>query len=184
MGDALNMKMSAANAQSQAAAARSEAIAAKRQAMQNAYNVEFESAQRGMVAGENMEVMRKNQTQRVANEMARQGGSGFAVSSGSKMQNQVGIADMIEQTIQNMLKSNSIADQNARMQANVMRRQGETAYNVGMVKADYMNKQADILSKASTGMLIGSGLNLLGNVGMQFNWKQNEEEAYKPKQTS
>ena len=69
-----------------------------------------------------------------------------------------------------MMRSNTISDQNARMQAHAFRRQGDTSLNLGNIQADYLNRMSRISSKYARWALVGSGLSTLGQVGMKYNW--------------
>lgn len=165
------MSAQGANYSSQAATARANAIAQRQQAYANAYKLETDAASQSYLAADNMMTMRRNQTAAVDETRLANGASGFDASGGSKLQAEQSVADVFEQAIANMMKSNTISDQNTRMQANAYRRQGDTSLNLGNIQADYLNRMSSINRKYSKWALVGSGLSTLGQLGMKYNWK-------------
>lgn len=164
------MSARGANYSSQAATARANGIAQRQQAYANAYKLETDAASQSYLAADNMMTMRRNQAAAVDEVRLANGASGFDASGGSKLQTEQSVADIFEQAIANMMKSNTISDQNARMQANAFRRQGDTSLNLGNIQADYLNRMSSISSKYSKWLLVGSGLSMLGGLGMKFNY--------------
>lgn len=164
------MSAQAANYDSQAVTARANGIAQRQQAYANAYKLETDAASQSYLAADNMMTMRRNQTAAVDETRLANGASGFDASGGSKLQAEQSVADVFEQAIANMMKSNTISDQNARMQANAYRRQGDTSLNLGNIQADYLNRMSSINRKYSRWALVGSALSSMGSFGSKANW--------------
>ena len=164
------MSAQGANYSSQAATARANGIAQRQQAYAHAYKLETDAANQSYLAADNMMTMRRNQAAAVDEARLANGASGFDVSGGSKLQAEQSVADVFEQAIANMMRSNTISDQNARMQAHAFRRQGDTSLNLGNIQADYLNRMSRISSKYARWALVGAGWSTLGQVGMKYNW--------------
>ena len=171
------MSAQGANYSSQAATARTNGLAQRQQAYANAYKLETDAASQGYLAADNMMTMRRNQAAAVDEARLANGASGFDASGGSKLQVEQSVADVFEQAIANMMKSTTISDQNARMQANAYRRQGDTSLNLGNIQADYLNRMSGISGKYSRWALVGSGLSTLGQVGMKYNWGGSKKQG-------
>lgn len=184
MGDALNMSAQGANYSSQAATARANGIAQRQQAYANAYKLETDAASQSFLAADNMMTMRRNQTVAMDEARLANGASGFDASGGSKLHAEQSVADVFEQAIANMMKSNTISDQNARMQANAYRRQGDTSLNLGNIQADYLNRMSRISSKYARWALVGSGLSTLGQLGLKYNWGGSGKDSGKQESSS
>jgi len=170
VGDYLNMSAQGANYSSQAATARANGIAQRQQAYAHAYKLETDAANQSYLAADNMMTMRRNQAAAVDEARLANGASGFDASGGSKLQAEQSVADVFEQAIANMMRSNTISEQDARMQAHAFRRQGDTSLNLGNIQADYLTRMSRISSKYARWALVGSGLSTLGQVGMKYNW--------------
>ena len=168
MGTFANMSAASANYTTQAAAARANARVARAQAQANAYKLEADASAQGAIAGDNMMTMRRNQALQMAAVRNQQGGSGFAASSGSKLSVESSVAEVFEKAIADQMRSNAIADQNARAQANALRRSGETQFNLGMVQANALSSLASASSQAAPWMLLGEGLTWGGNQLITF----------------
>lgn len=167
MGDALNSWSAATNYASEATAARTNAVLAKKQAYADAYRLESDSEAALHMAGDNLMVMRRNQAEQVAGARAAAGASGFAASSGSNLVREQSVAEVLELAIANAAKSAAVSDVNAREQAALLRKQGDTQYNLGVVQADFLQRMGRI-SKNTAGWQLGAGVaNTVGDFGVR-----------------
>lgn len=166
MGDGINSFASATNHRSEAITARTNARLAKRQAYADAYRLEADSRESLVMAGDQMMTMRRNQAEQVGQRRAAAGASGFAASSGSNLVAEQSVAEVLEMAVANAARSAAISDVNARGQAAATRRYGDTAYNVGMVQAEYQDKKARIANGIAPWLMLGGGLTTLGSVGV------------------
>ena len=167
MGDALNSFTAATNYASESTAARTNATLAKKQSYADAYRLESDSEAALHMAGDNLMVMRRNQSEQVAGSRAAAGASGFSASGGSNLVREQSVAEVLEMAIANAARSAAVSDVNAREQADMLRRQGETEYNLGMVQADFLQRMGRI-SKSTAGWQLGAGVaNTAGAFGVQ-----------------
>ncbi len=169
----------------QSGQARARGIQQRAEALQRAYSLENESAQNSYLAMQNMAAMRENQAAAMAAVLTQAGSRGFVASSGSQRMNQQVVADMYETQIANANKSNVIADENARMQANAYRHYGQQSMAMANIEADYYSSLASAASKSRWAYLLGDTLTLGGNVAMQYGggndnlWPWQTKEAKK-----
>lgn len=169
MGEYINAKAQASNYAVQAAQARTQGAVARRQAYANAYKLEFDSAQNGYIAGEQMMAARQNALERVAAGRNAQGASGFALT-GSKLRTEQSLAEVLDAAIANMGKSYAISDQNARWQAAVYRREGDSAQGLADAQAGYYERMASISRKVAPWQLLGGALSLGSNFLSDYNF--------------
>ncbi len=173
MGEALNMSSSATQYNSDAITARADGRVQRNQAYAQAYKLETDATAASHIAGDNMMTMRRNQTLQTAAARAAAGASGFGASSGSKLTVEQSTAEIFEKAIADAAKSNTIAEQNARYQANALRRHGDTTLNLANIQADYMNRLASINRKTAPWALVGSGFTLGSQLINQYNITDN-----------
>ncbi len=138
--------------------ARTRGIQQQAEAIQKAYSLEYEASRNGLIAMQNMAAMRENQASAVGAARNAAAASGFAVDTGSQRKNQEVIATTWERHIANANKSNVIADENARYQANMYRRYGNTAMTMANIEADYYSKLSSAYSKSKWWALLGDTL--------------------------
>ncbi len=170
MGDYLDSKAVATNYSNEAGSARMNATLAKRQAYAEAYKLESDSAGALQIAGDNMLTMRRNQSAAVAAQRVTNAASGFSAGSGSQLQQEASVAEVLELAVANAAKSAMISDVNAREQADFLRREGDTQYNLGMVQANYLQKMGKINREAGRSQLLGSVLYTMGAQGLKYNF--------------
>lgn len=166
MGDAMNSYASAANYRGEAMTTRTNATLQRRQAYADAYRLEDDSRQALAIAGDQMMTLRRNQAEQVGARRAVAGASGFSASGGSQLVQEQSVAEILEVAVANAARSAAISDTSAREQANATRRYGDTAYNVGMVQADYQQKMARIANGVAPWLMLGGGLTTLGKAGV------------------
>lgn len=164
MGTYLNMSTAAAQGRADASTARANGRVQRNQAYANAYKLEADATASSHIAGDNMMTLRRNQALQLAAVRAAAGASGFAPSSGSKAGVERSTAEIFEMAIANMMQSNTIAEQNARAQANAMRRWGDTGQELANVQAGYLDKLAGINSRTAPWTFVGGGLSLASNL--------------------
>lgn len=169
MGDFLNMGTAAAQGRVDAAVARANGRVQRNQAYADAYKLEADATAASHIAGDNMMTMRRNQALQVAAVRAVNGAGGFGASGGSKLGVERSTAEIFDMAIANAAKSNTIAGQNARAQANAMRRWGDTSMDLANVQAGYLDNVARINSKMAPWALVGGGLATAGNLMLQYN---------------
>lgn len=164
MGDSIDSYASAANYRGGAITTRANASLQKRQAYADAYKLEDDSREALVIAGDQMMTMRRNQTEQVGAKRSAAGASGFSASSGSNYMAEQSVAEILEMAVSNAARSATISDVNARGQAAATRRYGDTAFNVGMVQAEYQDKMARIASGIAPFLMLGQGLTMVGNM--------------------
>ncbi len=169
MGQFANSSAQATNYGIQANEARLQGMLQKKQAYANAYKLEGDSRMQGEVVGENMMRASANAVARLAAARTAQAGSGFA-DVGSKLRAEQSTAEVLMEALANMRKSYAISDQNARNQANVYRREGDTAYELGQIQGNMYDKMARAMRKASRWQLVGGALQMVGQMGSVFNF--------------
>lgn len=168
MGDYINSRTQAANYGVQATQARAQGSVARRQAYAQAYKLDFDSAQNGYIAGEQMMTARQNALEKLAANRNAQGASGFAFT-GSKLRTEQSLAEVLDAAIENMGKSYAISDQNARLQAAEYRKEGDVAQELANVQAGYYDRMASISKRVGRLQLFGGALNLGANVLNTYN---------------
>ncbi len=168
MGQSVNSKASAAEYGMKAMEARTNGLAQRKQAYANAYGLEEASRQNGYITGQKMETMRQNQTAAVSSARLANGTSGFSASGGSKLQQEMSTAQMFEEVIANLGKSYAISDQNARRQADQLRKEGEDAYKMGNVMGNYYSRASKIQSTAGNWQLFGGVMSTIGDTLLKF----------------
>lgn len=152
----------------QSGQARARGVQERAQALQQAYSLETEAEKNSYLAMQNMQAMRKNQSAAVAADLVQAGSSGFMASSGSKRVVQATTQASWEQAIANANKSNVIADENARNQANAYRRYGEQAVTMANIEADYYNTLRSSAAKSRWWYLVGDSFTLGGQLGLAY----------------
>lgn len=168
MGDFLNSRTQGSNYAEQAMQARTQGAVARRQAYANAYKLEFDSAQNGFVAGEQMMTARQNALERLAANRNAQGASGFALT-GSKLRTEQSLAEVLDAAIANMGKGYAVSDQNARWQAAEYRREGDSARRLASIQAGYYDRMASVSQNVAPWQLLGGGLGLASNILANYN---------------
>ncbi len=176
MGEFINKGAQEGNLRTQAGNSRAQGIAQKAQKYQEAYSMERDSARNAYIVGDNMMRTRQNQTSATAQVRASAGASGFSASSGSKLTAEQSVAQIFEQQIADMGKSYSISDSNAREQANMNRREGDTALNMGNIMGDFYDASAEAVGKSKWWSLAGDTLSFAGSTAMQYNIGQGSKK--------
>ena len=169
MGQFVNSSATAANAAQQAAQARTQGIADRKAAYARAYGIERDSAEQGHIAAQQMQTMRQNQTSAVAATRLDNGASGFNASSGSKLRNEISTAQIFEEAIYNAAKSYAIQDQNARAQANRLRKEGDDTLKLSQIMSNYYSRVSKINSTAANWQLLGGSLSTIGDTMFTYN---------------
>lgn len=169
MGQFVNSSAASANAAQQAAQARSQGLADRKAAYARAYGLENDSAQQAYIAAQQMQTLRQNQSAAIASSRLHNAASGFSASSGSKLRSEQSTAQIFEESIANLGKSYAIADQNARNQANQLRKDGDDALKMSQIMANYYSRISKINSTAANWQLLGSGLSTIGSSIFDFN---------------
>lgn len=169
MGQFVNSSAASANATQQAVQARTQGIADRKAAYARAYGLERDTAEQGYIAAQQMQTMRQNQTAAVASTRLDNAASGFSASSGSKLRGETSTAQIFEQTIANLGQSYAIQDQNARNQANQLRKEGDDALKLSQIMSNYYSRLSKINSTAANWQLLGSGLTTLGDTMLTYN---------------
>lgn len=173
MGEFINSKAASAEYGQKATEARTNGLSQRKQAYANAYGLEDASRQSGSIAGQKMETMRQNQTAAVSATRLANGSSGFSASSGSKLQQEMSTAQMFEEAIANLGKSYAVSDQNARQQADRLRKEGDDAYKMGNVMGNYYARASKIHSTAGNWQLFGGAMSTIGDTVLKYNIKLN-----------
>lgn len=168
MGQVLNSKATSAEYGLKAMEARTNGLTQHKQAYANAYGLEEASSQNGYITGQKMETMRQNQTSAVSSTRLANGASGFGTSGGSKLQQEMSTAQMFEEAIANLGKSYAISDQNARRQADQLRKEGEDAYKMGNVMGNYYSRASKIQSTAGNWQLFGGAMSTIGDTFLRY----------------
>lgn len=148
MGQFLNSRTQATNYSVQASEARTQGMLQRRQAYANAYKLEADSREKGLLVGDNMMRAESNALARIAALRGQVGASGFA-EAGSKLREEQSTAEALKMAISDMGKGYAISDQNARNQANQYRREGDTALTLANIQGDLYDKLARINRKAA-----------------------------------
>lgn len=169
MGQFVNSSAASANAAQQAAQARTQGIADRKAAYARAYGIERDTAEQGHIAADQMQTMRQNQTAATSTTRLHNAASGFSASTGSKLRTETSTAQIFEQTIANLGKSYTIQDQNARTQANQLRKDGDDALKLSQIMANYHSRTAKINSTAANWQLLGGTLNTIGDSFFTYN---------------
>lgn len=169
MGQYVNSSAASANAALQSAQARSQGMADRKAAYARAYGLEHDSAERGRIAAQQMQTMRQNQSAAAAAARTSNASSGFDSSSGSKLRHEMSVAQIFEEAIANAGQSYAIADQNARNQANSLRKSGDDALKMSQIMANYYSRVSKINSTAANWQLLGGALSAIGDSMFTFN---------------
>ncbi|MGN0869456.1 MAG: hypothetical protein ACI4O9_08055 [Akkermansia sp.] len=169
MGQFVNSSSNSANYAQQSAEARTNALAQRRQAYANAYALEENSAQSGYITGQQMSTMRQNQSAAIASTRLTNASSGIDASGGSKLRQEQSTAQILEEAIANLGQSYAISDQNARRQAARLRKEGDDAYTIGQIMANYYSRASKIQSTAANWQLLGGGLSTIGDTMHKYN---------------
>ncbi len=169
MGQFVNSSAASANAAQQATQARTQGIADRKLAYARAYGIEQDSAAQGHIAAQQMQTLRQNQTAAISATRAENAASGFAASSGSKLQNETSTAQIFEETIANLGKSYAISDQNARTKANQLRKDGDDALKLSQIMSNYYSRVSKINSTAANWQLLGGTASTIGDTILTYN---------------
>lgn len=169
MGQFVNSSAASANAAQQATQARTQGIADRKLAYARAYGLERDSAEQAHIAAAQMQTLRQNQTAATSATRAENAASGFAASSGSKLQNETSTAQIFEETIANLGKSYAISDQNARNQANQLRKEGDDALKLSQIMSNYYSRISRINSTAANWQLLGGIGSTIGDTMFTYN---------------
>lgn len=169
MGQFVNSSAASANAAQQAAQARTQGLADRKTAYARAYGLERDSAQQAYIAAQQMQTARQNQTAAVASTRLDNAASGFAASSGSKLRHEQTTAQIFEEAIDNLGKSYAIQDQNARNQANQLRKDGDDALKMSQIMSNYYSRVSKINSTAANWQLLGGSLSTIGDTTLTYN---------------
>lgn len=169
MGEFVNSKAASANYGEKAVEARTNGLVRRKQAYATAYGLENDSAQSAYIAGRQMQAMRQNQTAAVADARVQNASSGFSASTGSKLRQEMSTAQIFEEAIANAGLSYAIQDQNARNQANQLRKEGDDAARMGNVTAHYYSRASKVNSIAGNWQLFGGSLQKIGETFLKFN---------------
>lgn len=170
MGNYIRSNQEAGHYAYQAQNAQTQGELSRKQAYNNAYKMEFDSGAAGYIAGDRMMTERQNAVAAVAQRRAENAASGFSASSGSKLRAEQSFAEMAEAMIANIGKDYTISDQNARNQANQLRKEGDEAAALGAVNSAYYSRMSGISSRAARGYLLGDTLSTLGDLGLRYRW--------------
>lgn len=169
MGQYINSKATSAEYGQKAIEARANGLAQRKQAYANAYELEDASAQNGYIAGQKMETMRQNQTAAVAATRLQNGATGFGASGGSKLQQEMSTAQMFEEAIANLGKSYAIQDQNARRQADQLRKEGDDTLKLSQIMSNYYSRVSKINSRAANWQLLSGTSSTIGDTIYTYN---------------
>lgn len=168
MGSFVNSRADAANA---GAAAMEAAVAGSMQRKQRyaaAYGLERESADAGWLAGRQLMAMRQNEDLAVGGERARGSASGFAAASGSKLERERSVAEVLEEAIANAATSYAVQDEAARNQAARLRKEGDEALRMGEVAARYYGRRAKVANTVGNWQLAGGVLDKVGSAMVKY----------------
>ena len=171
MGEFINTKTAQGNYRVQGMEARTQGILARRQAYENAYKLQYDSAQHAFITGDQMMTARQNAASSLAALRTRNGASGIT-EAGSKLRTEQSTAEILDAAIANMGKSYAISDQNARTQAAQLKREGDTALTLGNIQSDYYNRLASISRNIAPWQLFGASNALLGQSLNLFNFSK------------
>lgn len=173
MGQFLNSRTQGANYSVQASEARTQGALQRRQAYANAYKLEADSREKGLIVGDNMMRAESNALARIAALRGQVGASGFA-ESGSKLREEQSTAEALKMAISDMGRSYAISDRNARNQANEYRREGDTALRLANIQGDLYDRLARINRKASlwlgAGELVSGLSRTVGSLNLGGSW--------------
>lgn len=143
MGNFLDNQAEGTNAQLSSAQAMAEARQARNQAYAQAYKLEDDSAAGLELAGENLMRMQQNRELQLGAVRAGQAARGFALS-GSKRQAEVSFARVLDAAIADAVRSTATQDANARVQAAMLRHEGDAALRMGHIKKTYYDRMQSI----------------------------------------
>lgn len=169
MGQFVNSSAASANAAQQSMQARTQGIADRKAAYARAYGIERDTAEQAHIAAQQMQTMRQNQTAATATTRLHNAASGFSASTGSKLRSEASTAQIFEQTIANLGKSYAIQDQNARNQANQLRKDGDDALKLSQIMSNYYSRVSKINSSAANWQLLGGSLSAIGDSIFTYN---------------
>lgn len=169
MGQFVNSSAASANAAQQAAQARTQGLADRKAAYTRAYGIERDSAAQAHIVADQMQTMRQNQTAAISTTRLHNASSGFSASSGSKLHTETSTAQIFEQTIANLGKSYAIQDQNARNQANQLRKDGDDSLALSQIMANYYSRLSKINSTAANWQLLGGTASTIGDTLLTYN---------------
>lgn len=169
MGQFINAQAASADAAMQATQARTQGAADRKAAYARAYGMESESAAAAHIAAQQMETIRQNQRAAISDARVANATSGFSASSGSKLSTEKTTAQIFEEALANASKSYVIQDQNARSQANILRKEGDDTLKMSEIMGTYYSKVSRINSNAATGYLLGGALSTIGDIAYTYN---------------
>ena len=143
MGNFLDSQAEATNAGLSSAQAMAEARQARNAAYSQAYKLEDDSAAGLELAGDNLMRMQQNRALQLGAQRAGQASRGFALS-GSKLQAEVSFAQVLDAAIADAVWSTATQDANARVQAAMLRHEGDAALRMGQIKKTYYDRMQSI----------------------------------------
>ncbi len=177
MGQFINSSAASANYAQQAAQTRTQGLADRKAAYSRAYGIERDSAAQAHLAAHQMQTMRQNQTAATSSTRLHNASSGFSASSGSKLHTETSTAQIFEQTIANLATSYAIQDQNARNQANQLRKDGDDTLKLSKISSRYYSRLSKINSSAANWQLLGSIASTIGDSLLTFNIDPNSNNS-------
>ena len=162
MGEMMNAGASAVNYRLGATEARVQGAAARSRAYAEAYALEEGARSELEVAGDNMMTLRGNQLLAMAEERARQGSSGFMVSTGSQSAGELSRAEVFEKAIGDLRRGAVVGSRNAAVEATMLRRRGDNEAAMAEVNAAAADKLAKRADRMGPWLGVGQGLQLVG----------------------
>lgn len=154
MGSFLDNQAEATNYRLSSAQSMAEARQARNQAYAQAYKLEEDSAAGLELAGENLMRMQQNRELQLGAVRAGQAAHGFALS-GSKRQAEVSFAQVVDAAISDAVRSTATQDANARVQAAMLRHEGDAALRSGHIQAQYYDRMRSAAKSMAPWMLLG-----------------------------
>lgn len=164
MGSFVNSRADAANAGAAAVAGSMQ----RKQRYAAAYGLERESADAGWLAGRQLTAMRQNEDLSVGRQRAENAASGFAASSGSKLDRERSVAEVLEEAIANAAASYAVQDEAARNQAARLRKEGDDALRMGEIAARYYSRRSRIANTVGNWQLAGGVLDKVGGALVKY----------------
>lgn len=169
MGGSVNSAAASAEYTQKSVQARTQGIADRKAAYARAYGLERDSAEYGHIAGQQLETMRQNQTAAVSATRVSNAASGFNASGGSKLRQEMSTAQILEEAIASAGKSYAIQDQNARLQAFQLRKEGDDALKLADIMAGYYSRVSRANAKSVGWQLLGGTLSTIGDTTLKYN---------------
>ena len=136
-------KTQASITRSNARIAAAQGKAARGKAYGQAARIEAENEVAGRNTAENMERLRKAETQAQGAAVAKRGSSGFT-AQGSGSLEEISVLEQFEQRAQDMADARSLQDIGARFSASMSRKAGDIAQMESEAEVAYLNAQARV----------------------------------------